>query len=119
MPTITGQTVEITLFEIGRMVADGLGTFCGSSQLRPEASHIPVDAKIDEQAADWLRESLLPCVARLCRESIDLSGRCAIAPDVYLKVWAQTEPRIDADFILFDESQDSDGVILSVLSLQR
>ncbi|CAB3801229.1 hypothetical protein LMG28138_04976 [Pararobbsia alpina] len=37
----------------------------------------------------------------------------------HLKVWAQTEPRIDADFILFDEAQDSDGVMLSVLGLQR
>ena len=36
-----------------------------------------------------------------------------------MKVWAQTEPRIDADFILFDEAQDSDGVMLSVLGLQR
>jgi hypothetical protein len=38
---------------------------------------------------------------------------------VYLKVWAQNNPRIEADFILFDEAQDSDGVMLSVLSRQR
>jgi hypothetical protein len=36
-----------------------------------------------------------------------------------LKVWAQTEPRIEADFILFDEAQHSDGVMLSTLGLQR
>jgi hypothetical protein len=87
--------------------------------LRPEASHIPVDEKVHETAADWLRESLLPCVVRLWNESTDPRGRSAIAPDVYLKVWAQTKPRIDADFILFDEAQDSDGVMLSVLGLQR
>jgi hypothetical protein len=117
--TITSKTVEVTPFELGRMVADGLGRFCRSAQLRPEASHIPVDDKVNDQAADWLRETLLPCVVRLWNESIDSRGRSAIAPDVYLKVWAQTEPRIDADFILFDEAQDSDGVMLSVLSLQR
>src|SRR6202012_871263 len=43
----------------------------------------------------------------------------ATAPDIYLKVWAQTEPRIAANFILFDEAQDSDGVMLSTLALQR
>jgi superfamily I DNA/RNA helicase len=58
-------------------------------------------------------------VVRLWNESTDSRGRSAIAPDVYLKVWAQTEPRIDADFILFDEAQDSDGVMLSLLGLQR
>jgi hypothetical protein len=119
VPTVTGKTVEVTPFEIGRMIADGLGMFCRSAQLRPEASHIPVDEKIDEKAADWLRESLLHCVVRLWNESTDPRGRTAIAPDVYLKVWAQTEPRIDADFILFDEAQDSDGVMLSVLGRQR
>jgi hypothetical protein len=64
VPTITGKTVEITPFEIGRMIADGLGRFCRSAQLGPEAFHIPVDEKVHEEAADWLRESLLPCVVR-------------------------------------------------------
>ncbi|MCP3712788.1 hypothetical protein M3I54_38800 [Paraburkholderia sp. CNPSo 3274] len=36
-----------------------------------------------------------------------------------LKRWALSEPRIAADFILFDEAQDSDGVMLSVLGRQR
>ena len=119
VPTITGKAVDVTSFELGRMVADGLGRFCRSAQLQPEASHIPVDEKVHDTAADWLRESLLSCVVRLWHESTDPRGRSAIAPDVYLKVWAQTEPRIDADFILFDEAQDSDGVMLSVLGLQR
>ncbi|WP_086381796.1 UvrD-helicase domain-containing protein [Caballeronia sordidicola] len=119
VPTITGKAVEITPFEIGRMVADGLGRFCRSAQQQPEALHIPVDEKVHETAADWLREALLPSVMRLWNESIDPRGRNVIAPDVYLKVWAQTEPRIDSDFILFDEAQDSDGVMLSVLGRQR
>ncbi|TCK32598.1 AAA domain-containing protein [Paraburkholderia sp. BL8N3] len=119
VPSITGKTVEVTPFEIGRMVSDGLGRFCRSAQLNPEAFHIPVDEKVEDKAADWLRESLLPYVVRLWNESTDPRGRSAIAPDVYLKVWAQTEPRIGADFILFDEAQDSDGVMLSTLGLQR
>jgi hypothetical protein len=119
VPTITGKTVEITPFEIGRMIADGLGRFCRSAQLLPEAAHIPVDEKVEDKAADWLREGLLRYVRRLWHESIDPRGRSAISPDVYLKVWAQTDPRLEADFILFDEAQDSDGVMLSVLGRQR
>ena len=41
------------------------------------------------------------------------------APDVALKVWAQSSPHLDVDFILFDEAQDSDGVMLLVLAQQR
>ncbi|EIF32075.1 DNA/RNA helicase, superfamily I [Burkholderia sp. Ch1-1] len=119
VPTITGKTVEVTPFEIGQMIVDGLGRFCRSAQRDPEPYHIPVDEKVHDKAADWLRESLLPYVVRLWQESTHPRGRSAIAPDVYLKVWAQTEPHIDADFILFDEAQDSDGVMLSVLGRQR
>jgi hypothetical protein len=38
---------------------------------------------------------------------------------VLLKLWALSEPRVEADFILFDEAQDSDGVMLSVLGRQH
>jgi hypothetical protein len=119
VPTITGKAVEIAPFEIGRMITDGLGRFCRSSDESPQAFHVPVDEKVREDAADWLRALLAPHVTRLWSESIDPRGRSAIQPDVYLKVWARSNPRIDADFILFDEAQDSDGVMLSVLSQQR
>jgi UvrD-like helicase C-terminal domain/AAA domain len=119
VPTITGKTVEVAPFEIGRMIVDGLGRFCRSAEPRPEALHIPVDEKVDDTAAQWLREALLPYVVRLWNESTDRRGRSAIAHDVVLKVWAQSDPHLDVDFILFDEAQDSDGVMLSVLARQR
>ncbi|MFC0403096.1 3'-5' exonuclease [Paraburkholderia rhizosphaerae] len=119
LPGIMGKALEITPFDIGRMIVDGLGRFCRSAQVSPEAFHVPVDEKIDEAAGQWLREALLPYVTRLWEESIAPRAHQAIGPDVVLKVWALTDPRLDADFILFDEAQDSDGVMLSVLGRQR
>jgi hypothetical protein len=101
------------------MVADGSARFCRSAQAAPEAWHIPVDEKVEEPAADDLRAMLLPHVIRHWEESIDPRGRTAITPDVYLKVWERSKPRINSDFILFDEAQDSDGLMLSVLRRQR
>jgi hypothetical protein len=119
VPTVIGRDVDVSAFEVGRMISDGLARFCRSAQAEPEGWHIPVDEKIQDEAAGWIRRTLLPYVRRHWRESTDPSGRSAIVPDVYLKVWAQSDPRIDADFILFDEAQDSDGVTLSVLDRQR
>ncbi|MBN3787854.1 3'-5' exonuclease [Burkholderia sp. Ac-20353] len=119
VPNANGKPVEVTPFEIGQMIADGLGMYCRSAQLRPEAGHIPVDEKIDDKAAASLREWLLPYVVRLWDESTDPHGRGAVSPDVLLKVWAHSEPCVEADFILFDEAQDSDGVMLSVLGRQH
>ncbi|WP_345816678.1 ATP-binding domain-containing protein (plasmid) [Paraburkholderia sp. PREW-6R] len=118
VPLVTGKAVEITPFEIGRMIVDGLGRFCRSADEIPAAIHVPVDEKIDPRAADWLRNGLLPYVSRLWDESRQPRGHSAIIPDVYLKVWAQSVPRIDSDFILFDEAQDSDGVMLWLLNQQ-
>ncbi|GJH12719.1 DEAD/DEAH box helicase [Caballeronia novacaledonica] len=119
VPTISGKNAEVAPFEVGRMIADGLGRFCRSADDTPQPFHIPVDEKIRDDAADWLREQLAPSIGRLWAESVNPRGLKAIQPDVYLKVWAQSNPRINADFILFDEAQDSDGIMLSVLSRQR
>jgi hypothetical protein len=119
VPTIIGKSLELSSFHVGRMVGDGTARFCRSAQSAPEAWHIPVDEKIEEAAADELRAMLLPYVMRHWEESISPSGRTAITSDVYLKVWEQSRPSINADFILFDEAQDSDGLMLSVLRRQR
>ncbi|WP_425842319.1 UvrD-helicase domain-containing protein [Streptomyces fractus] len=39
--------------------------------------------------------------------------------DHYLKIWALTRPRIDADFLLLDEAQDTNPVVEQVFLAQR
>ncbi|MEV7707488.1 DNA helicase [Mesorhizobium sp. B2-3-3] len=39
--------------------------------------------------------------------------------DHYLKMWALTEPTIDADFLLLDEAQDTNPVLEEVFTAQR
>jgi len=88
VPLATGKEVELTSFDLGRMIVDGLGRFCRSADAAPGACHVPVDEKIDSQATDWLRDGLSSYVGRLWDGSRTSSGRSAIIPDVYLKVWA-------------------------------
>ncbi|AJY62433.1 ATP-dependent helicase (plasmid) [Burkholderia glumae] len=116
---VVGDPIELTLFELGQMVVEGLGAYCRSADAQPSISHITVDERIDEHDANTLRQWLLPSVQRLWHESADPNGRSAISPDVTLKLWALAKPYIASDFILFDEAQDSDGVMLSVLERQR
>jgi UvrD-like helicase family protein len=119
VPTLIGKNIELSAFQIGRLVADGAARFCRSAQDEPEAWHIPVDEMITEAAADELRSMLLPFVVRHWTESIDPKGKTGITPDTYLKTWEQSRPQIGADYILFDEAQDSDGLMLSVLRRQE
>ncbi|CAG9180347.1 ATP-dependent DNA helicase Rep [Cupriavidus laharis] len=115
LPTTIGKTVELTTGKLGRMVMDGVARFCSSAQAEPQAWHIPVDPLIDEELAEALREELLPHVQTLWRESIDPRGVAAVSHATYVKLWQLSRPRIPADFILFDEAQDADGLMLSVL----
>ncbi|WP_442794139.1 UvrD-helicase domain-containing protein [Paraburkholderia sp. HD33-4] len=117
--TVTGKAVEVTPFEIGRMIADGRDRFCRSADIKPAVEHIVVDEKIDDAVAAQLRLYLLPYVQRLWEEGAAARAVGAVSPDVLLKLWALSEPRIEADYLLFDEAQDSDGVMLSVLGRQR
>ncbi|MEI7297049.1 UvrD-helicase domain-containing protein [Paraburkholderia tropica] len=117
--SVTGRAVELTPFETGRMIADALGRFCRSADLQPEIEHIVADDKIDVADAAQLRNWLLAHLRRLWGESAAPGAGGAVSPDVVLKLWALSAPHIDADFILFDEAQDSDGVMLSVLARQR
>jgi hypothetical protein len=119
VPSTLGKTVEISAFQIGCMIAGGVGRFCRSAQPDPLAWHIPVDDVIERAAADEIREMLLPAVRRCWEEYLSRTNNVGISPDVYLKVWELSKPTIRADYILFDEVQDSDGLMLSVLRRQR
>ncbi|SDD58084.1 UvrD/REP helicase N-terminal domain-containing protein [Cupriavidus sp. YR651] len=119
LPTSIGKDLELSASKVARMVADGVARFCRSAQPEPLAWHIPVEPIIKEEEAEHLRTALLPHVKRLWQEYIDPAGAGAINHDVYLKLWQLSRPSIRADFILFDEAQDADGLMLSVLRAQQ
>lgn len=118
VPTAIGKDLELSASKLARMVGDGVARFCRSAQASPEAWHIPVDPVVTDEAADAIRAELLPYVERLWAESINPSSPASISHDIYLKLWERSRPVIPADFILFDEAQDADGLMLSVLRHQ-
>jgi hypothetical protein len=50
---------------------------------------------------------------------IDIADSMPLGHDGYLKVWALACPKIDADYILLDEAQDTNAVVLEVLERQN
>jgi hypothetical protein len=77
--TVTGKAVEVTPFEIGRMIADGRDRYCRSADIEPAVQHIVVDEKIDDAVAAQLRLYLLPYVRRLWEEGGSARGECRFA----------------------------------------
>ena len=61
---------------------------------------------------------LRPYAETLWADIQDLNGRAHFSHDYYLKMWQLTTPTIPADYILFDEAQDADPVMLTVVNAQ-
>ncbi|MEM1349013.1 MAG: UvrD-helicase domain-containing protein, partial [Myxococcota bacterium] len=53
----------------------------------------------------------------LWAEMTDVHSEIPVTHDVYLKLWALSEPRCPAKFVLFDEAQDANPLMLGVLRL--
>lgn len=91
----------------------------------PERKHIintcesVLKAKIDSANKELLAGNLIGVLKSLWERFKDPNDDYQITPGVYLKLWALTKPQIDFDFILFDEAQDSDKLMLDILSRQK
>lgn len=68
-----------------------------------------------------LAKELFPVVEALWKDFISPSGVVGMKGrhDVYLKLWALSKPKINTDFILFDEAQDADPLMTSILRNQK
>ncbi|OOR86724.1 hypothetical protein B0181_11510 [Moraxella caviae] len=68
-----------------------------------------------------LAKELYPIVIDMWRDFINPEGKIGLAGrhDVYLKLWALSKPQIDTDFILFDEAQDADPIMSTILANQK
>ncbi len=62
--------------------------------------------------------AVMPVAERIWNDLASPSGSFFFTHDVYLKLWSLVNPVIQGDYILFDEAQDSDPVIASVVGRQ-
>ena len=107
------------------VVKAAMDAFLLDMTTKPEPIHIKVScehvlkAKIDDDYKDLLCSRLMKPLKDLWDKFQDVKDEYAINPNVYLKIWALTKPVLETDFILFDEAQDSDRLMLDILSRQK
>lgn len=101
--------------------------FCQTADLEPTERHVPYIEGIDMPTDDGRRtydnnrlvaHELLPYVRRAWLDLNDVDGRLPYRHDHYLKAWQLSGPRIGADFILFDEAQDANPVMVAIVAAQ-
>lgn len=112
------QLITLSPERQARFVADAVSYFCSTHASYPAPRHLQFPNWIDDNQANELREKLYPFVEKRWLQSIDTRHTGGIGHDIYLKLWALSKPIIPADFILFDEAQDADPLMMGILSSQ-
>lgn len=80
-------------------------------------SHVGFDDSSDAISA--VRTGLLKAARRIWTKTLDLKDPFPISFDGYLKAYQIKNPRLNYDYIMLDESQDSNPLTLSILHEQQ
>jgi hypothetical protein len=106
------------------ILQDACKTFLFSTSQEPAVKHFPrykngmLVLLTDSEFSMFANEALTK-LKELWRNMQDPQGRIPLGHEGYTKLWALASPRIEADFILLDEAQDSNPVLLEVLQNQN
>jgi hypothetical protein len=106
--------------QIARLALETNDGFMHSADPEPGPQHVPWKPGFSNAAMEVLRRLLPPLAAKawadLCLKE---KGELRYSPDCYLKLWQLGDPVIEADYVLLDEAQDSDRVLIDVLTRQK
>lgn len=107
--------------QVANLVMSSVGNFCKSVDLKITQDHIeiPYMASFDKKQVSNFQKALLPHALKAWDDIQEQDGFLKFDHDYYLKMWQLSSPRIRGDFILFDEAQDADPVMLSIIEAQK
>ncbi|MFD5861481.1 UvrD-helicase domain-containing protein [Streptomyces chartreusis] len=112
---------EVTQKALANATLRTVTRFCHTADDAITSHHVPHLRSLED--ADLHAELATHIVPFACRAWADLQhpddGAVRFDHDHYLKIWALTRPRIDADFLLLDEAQDTNPVVEQIFLAQR
>ncbi len=105
----------------GFLILETIRRFTHSGDPEPLARHVPTHGNLvaaPETTLDAVRDVAIQGAKYVWGKMKDPADAVPLGHDGYLKLWALDKPRINGDFILLDEAQDTNPVILDVLTKQ-
>jgi hypothetical protein len=124
-----GERKRLARTYLAGLAMRGVTRFCQSADREPTERHVPYVDGIDippvengrrnRRNNDLVARSLVSAMRRAWADLSDEDGALPFKHDHYLKMWHLSGPRIDGDFILFDEAQDANPVLVDIVRQQR
>lgn len=128
--SLSAGTRTLSYTTLARLVSEMVDNFCNSADREIRPGHRPyVDGLVTYDDAgnvehDYhheLGKLLLPYAEKSWENLLkadDVDSVLRFKHDHYLKIWQLNDPVISADYILFDEAQDANPVIASIIQQQ-
>jgi superfamily I DNA/RNA helicase len=109
----------LSTWKIASLAVQTVRRFCYSDAEQVKPWHVPRVEGVTGDVEDDLRDVVLPYARRIWDDLQQPSGFARFEDDHYLKLWAMGDPRLGADFLFVDESQDTNGVLAGVVRRQN
>ena len=119
---VEGTKIKLPVNEQVHAVKGVVERFCQGGDDQFSSYHIPVPDLLrpwGRQYREAIAPLVLPVAERMWQDIQNPKGQVAFSHNHYLKMWQLSRPKINADFILFDEAQDANGVMLAIVQNQE
>lgn len=115
------QHITFSTDQVARYALAMIKQFTSSLESELNVTHAPLPSTMQGNAdlqAEF-GEQLLSYADTMWMDICNPDGELRYDHDYYLKLWQLSDPYIAADYILFDEAQDADPVMLAVVNDQE
>ncbi|WP_433242665.1 UvrD-helicase domain-containing protein [Actinomadura nitritigenes] len=105
--------------QVARLVMETVERFCRGNTREPERWHVPRKPGLNSpEDLAILQRELVPWARKAWTDLCDVDGKLRFGHDHYLKLWALSEPRLPADYVMLDEAQDANPLIAGIVEGQ-
>lgn len=112
----------LTKTGVAAIALQAVTSFCYSADEELKHCHVSMrdyrDQGFDKADIEAIRHTIWTYAVKIWERMINLRDRMPITHDVYLKLWCLSKPVLSYDFILFDEAQDANPVLLDLVMHQ-
>lgn len=123
----SGQPRVLMAGFLASQCSKAIRSFCQSADQTIAEWHFPYIDGLDPieggvrtyEINRYVRRHLLPYAREMWDDLQRPHGWVPYQHDHYLKAWQLSDPRIDVDYVMFDEAQDANPVIAAIVAAQR
>lgn len=115
------EKVTLTPPQVAFLFLGTVRQFMRSADSDISADHVPISGRLrglDREAIKRVREWIVAEAKNVWGRMIAPTEDLPLGHDGYLKLWSLSNPKLDYSFILLDEAQDTNPVVLHVLTRQ-